>query len=124
MPALLDCSIRLCLPTDANVSRQSGKYLYILLRHGCPGTAAQYSPDGGMIVFMSDRDNATGSAGAANMDKGFDLFLIRPDGKGLRKLWDSAGGLAAHPHFSPDSQHIVFTSDVAGARPSKVDVFT
>ncbi len=66
-----------------------------------------------MIVFMSDRDNATGSAGAANMDKGFDLFLIRPDGGGLRKLWDSAGGLAAHPHFSPDSQHIVFTSDVA-----------
>ena len=39
--------------------------------------AAQYSPDGGYIVFMSDRDNATGTAGAANMDMGFDLYLVR-----------------------------------------------
>ena len=38
---------------------------------------AQYSPDGGYIVFMSDRDNATGTAGAANMDMGFDLYLVR-----------------------------------------------
>ncbi len=38
----------------------------------------QYSPDGGLIVFMSDRDNATRAGAAANMDKGFDLFLARP----------------------------------------------
>lgn len=43
---------------------------------------------------------------------------IRPDGSGLRKLFDSAGGLSAHPQFSPDSQRIVFTSDHAGAWPA------
>lgn len=43
------------------------------------------------------------------------LRQIRPDGSGLRKLYDSHGGLAAHPHFSPDSQRIVFTCDCSGA---------
>ena len=43
------------------------------------------------------------------------LPQIRPDGSGLRKLYDSHGGLAAHPHFSPDSQRIVFTCDCSGA---------
>ncbi|KAK9841981.1 hypothetical protein WJX81_002642 [Elliptochloris bilobata] len=74
----------------------------------------EYSPDGGYITFMSSRDNATGAASAANMDLGYDLFLMRPDGTGLRKLFDSHGGVSAHPHFSPDSQRIVFTSDHAG----------
>ena len=43
----------------------------------CSLLRAQYSPDGGYIVFMSDRDNVTGKAGAANMDMGFDLYLVR-----------------------------------------------
>ena len=49
------------------------------------------------------------------------LPQMRPDGSGLRKLYDSHGGLAAHPHFSPDSQRIVFTCDCSGARTSGRD---
>ncbi len=40
---------------------------------------------------------------------------VRPDGSGLHKLFDSHGGLANHPKFSPDAKRIVFTSDYAGA---------
>ena len=39
---------------------------------------------------------------------------MRPDGSGLRKVFDSHGGLANHPKFSTDLQRIVFTSDFAG----------
>ena len=39
---------------------------------------------------------------------------MRPDGSGLHKVFDSHGGLANHPKFSPDSKSIVFTTDFAG----------
>lgn len=42
---------------------------------------------------------------------------IRTDGSGLHKVFDSHGGLANHPHFSPDREAIVFTSDFAGTVP-------
>ena len=58
--------------------KHSVPYGMVLPRFLASGmVAAQYSPDGGYIVFMSDRDNATGTAGAANMDMGFDLYLVR-----------------------------------------------
>ena len=43
---------------------------------------------------------------------------VRPDGSGLRRVFDSRGGLANHPKFSPkftpEAGRIVFTSDFAG----------
>ena len=43
---------------------------------------------------------------------------VRPDGSGLRRVFDSHGGLANHPKFSPkftpEAGRIVFTSDFAG----------
>ena len=43
---------------------------------------------------------------------------VRPDGSGLRRVFDSHGGLANHPKFSPkftpEAGRIVFTSDHAG----------
>lgn len=42
---------------------------------------------------------------------------IRTDGSGLHKVFDSHGGLANHPHFSPDRESVVFTSDFAGMVP-------
>ena len=42
---------------------------------------------------------------------------IRTDGSGLHKVFDSHGGLANHPHFSPDRGSVVFTSDFAGTIP-------
>ncbi|CAI0395694.1 unnamed protein product [Linum tenue] len=70
-------------------------------------TMCKWSPDGEWIAFSSDRhDPGSGS---------FAIYLIHPNGTGLRKLIQSgAGGRCNHPYFSPDSKSIVFTTDYAG----------
>lgn len=70
-------------------------------------TMCNWSPDGEWIAFASDRhDPGTGS---------FEIYLIHPNGTGLRKLIQSgSGGRTNHPYFSPDGKSIVFTSDYAG----------
>ena len=58
----------------------------------------QWSPKGDWIMFTSDRDGT----------EDFRLYLIKPDGTGLRKLTDSPGD--AHSIWSPDGEWVVFSS--------------
>ena len=44
---------------------------------------------------------------------GFEVYVIRPDGTGLRKVV-AGGGRNNHPHFPRDGRWIVFTSRRAG----------
>ncbi|ESQ34630.1 hypothetical protein EUTSA_v10009943mg [Eutrema salsugineum] len=90
---------------DAEKGETSG--LWRLTEGAWTDTMCSWSPDGEWIAFASDRE----SPGSGS----FELFLIHPNGTGLRKLIQSgSGGRTNHPIFSPDSKSIVFTSDYAG----------
>ncbi|KAI5085048.1 hypothetical protein GOP47_0001217 [Adiantum capillus-veneris] len=102
-------------------SRSGSKNLYIMdavqgeeggLWHLTQGkwtdTMCSWSPDGEWIVFSSDRENP----GSGN----FSLYLIHPNGTGLRKVFSDVhvDGRANHASFSPDSKYLLFTTDYAG----------
>ncbi|KAK7410618.1 hypothetical protein VNO78_01554 [Psophocarpus tetragonolobus] len=70
-------------------------------------TMCQWSPDGEWIVFASNRHKPDTPS--------FELYLIHPNGTGLRKLVESRyGGRANHPCFSPDGKSVAFATDYAG----------
>lgn len=90
---------------DASEGENSG--LYRLTEGPWSDTMCNWSPDGEWIAFASDRENPGSGS--------FELFLIHPNGTGLRKLVQSgSAGRANHPYFSPDGNSIVFTSDYGG----------
>lgn len=67
-------------------------------------TMCNWSPDGEWIAFASDRHNPGGGS--------FAIYMVHPNGTGLRRVVHSAdGGRTNHPWFSPDSKTLVFTSD-------------
>ncbi|KAM0000199.1 putative transcription factor WD40-like family [Helianthus debilis subsp. tardiflorus] len=69
-------------------------------------TMCNWSPDGEWIAFASDRHNPGSGS--------FRLYMIHPNGTGLRHLIHSgSAGRTNHPWFSPDGKRIVFTSDYA-----------
>jgi Tol biopolymer transport system component len=94
-------------------TRDGEKNLYIMNADGSgvrrltegkwTDTQCNWSPTGEWIAFASNRDHDA-----------FALWLIKPDGTGLRKLTDHSGGMNNHPHFSPDGEWIVFASLRAG----------
>jgi dipeptidyl aminopeptidase/acylaminoacyl peptidase len=64
----------------------------------------QYSPDGTLIAFVSTSyDLAHGTS-----DK--DIYVVHPDGSGLRRLTDDPA-LDSHPRWSPDGSSILFISN-------------
>ncbi|XP_052202877.1 uncharacterized protein LOC127808391 [Diospyros lotus] len=77
-------------------------------------THCNWSPDGDWIVFTSNREHP-----------GTDLtsiYMIHPNGTGLRKVFTSGSGMSAHPIFSPDGKSIVLTSDFAGVSAEPISI--
>jgi Tol biopolymer transport system component len=66
-----------------------------------PNWWARWSPDGTTILFVSERNQATGA-----------IFTIRPDGSGLTTVFeDPDGGFPIDPIWSPDGSQIMFMLD-------------
>src|SRR5690606_33731084 len=57
-----------------------------------------WSPDGEEILFTSDRE-----------DSDFEIYSIRPDGSGLRRVTNIPGN-DAHSQWSPDGEWIAFAT--------------
>src|SRR5919204_131353 len=64
-------------------------------------SAPAWSPDGSKLAVTLSREG------------GSQLFLMNPDGSGLRRLTSSTA-IDTEPRFSPDGQWIYFTSDRGG----------
>ncbi|KAF7829808.1 TolB protein [Senna tora] len=78
-------------------------------------TMSIWSPDGDWILFSSDREQPGGRV--------FDVYLIHPNGTGLRKLipeW--SGGRTNHAYFSPDGKSVTFTSDYSAISAEPISV--
>ncbi|KAF3780898.1 tolB protein [Nymphaea thermarum] len=90
--------------TDAVKGERGG--LWRLTEGEWTDTMCVWSPDGEWIAFSSNRDEPGSEK--------FELYLIHPNGTGLRRLLPHRiGGKANHPWFSPDSARLVFGADYA-----------
>ena len=76
----------------------------------------RWSPDGAWIVFTSDRDAEPGDQpGMWEHLQSTGVYLVRPDGTGLRRL-TGLGGVAGSPSWSADGRRVLFyETDPVGA---------
>ncbi|KAL2653391.1 hypothetical protein R1flu_021519 [Riccia fluitans] len=74
----------------------------------------RWSASGEWIIFISDREDP----GSWN----FNIYMIHPDGTGLRKILGTGPGMKTHPCFLGDEKFIVFSSNYAGFTAEPISV--
>ena len=81
------------------VVRTDGTEFRQITDDGFKNVAPRWSPDGSQIAFYSNRSGP------------FQVWLIRPDGSGLRQVtFGAANETYYYPHWSPDGRYLVYSS--------------
>lgn len=88
---------------DIRTMNQDGKHIEVLLNDDELNSYAQISPDGKKIVFDKWQDNN---------DQNGEIYLMDRDGKNLRRLTNNHGVYDGYPTWFPDSETILFSSEV------------
>ena len=92
---------------------QEGDSLLNLTRDEARDNFPTISPDGNAIAFCSDREGTL----IEQRIKTVDIYLITkgPDGSWSQPRRITSGkGQEAHPHFSPDNEWLIYTSEEGG----------
>jgi TolB protein len=65
--------------------------------------ASAWSPDGSQLVFVHNE-----SATLEQQQRSLEIWVMRPDGSGRRRLIGNGGNLDILPTWSPDGQYVAF----------------
>jgi serine/threonine protein kinase len=82
------------------INRSDGTGERQLTNHPAYDRNPTFSPDGQWIAFMSNRSGKN------------QIWLIRPDGSGLRQATDAPIGAGSHNQWSPDGLQLTYTDQV------------
>lgn len=97
------------------IANGDGKNSREITHLGCASFAPTFTPDGGKILFASNKNNCDG--------RKFELFTINLDGSELEQVTDF-GGFTSFPEFSPDGRKLVFCSDREAKDRYEFNIFT
>ena len=80
-----------------------------LTQHAAGDFRPAWSPDGSWLAFSSDRDSQKPRGrGGFTVAHCTDIYVVRADGSGLRRLTSYGGEVAGSPRWSADGKRLVF----------------
>jgi TolB protein len=100
--SLLAANVTAPMKMELVVADSNGGNARTITDFGCASFAPTFTPDGGKILFASNKNNCD--------TRKFELFLVNLDGTGLEQVTDF-GGFTSFPEISPDGKRLVFCSD-------------